>query len=340
MDKKTITIIFLLMPLFGFSAENISTGGSTGKDYSTLAGWFAAVEGDITAGNAEVLECYDTGGNIAGGASGTWTTDSDSYVSIRAASGEETDGVSSGATISGQYITNLTSGCDNFRMKKMRLLSSGADDMIDFITVTGTDILFERNVFDGAGNVTLQYSCIDVNAAATFIVRNCVFTAQGDTTNTDQGHGIHLNTSATVTIDNCTFVGWDDGIENDGGTITCQNIITVKCTDGFDGTITKTTCYSDIASDANSQTTQYMAQLFTDPGNGDYSVKDNSSDLYDNGTDLSGSFTDDIIGYTRSQWDVGAFELQEAAAAATPGARKKIRPRYWGYLLEQILVAR
>lgn len=51
-----------------------------------------------------------------------------------------------------------------------------------------------------------------------------------------------------------------------------------------------------------------LSDAFTDYANGDYSVKDTDSPLYDAGTDLSAYFTTDIAGTTRSTWDIGAFE--------------------------------
>lgn len=333
MVKKT-GIIFLILCSVCSGAENISTGGSGGgRDYSSLGGWYGAVEGDITAGNAEVLECYDDGAVIDGGASGTFTTDADSYVSIRAANGEETDGVGGGATLGngmGDYITNVTGSLDDFYLQDMTLLLTSSSNMIS--VTSGADILIERCFFDGDGNNTGQNYCLNVSGSATITIRNSIFIAN-EATATDQGHGIHtFDASQTLVVDNCTFIGWDDGVENDGGTITCQNVITFRCTDGFDGTITKTTCISDVAGDANSQTTQTLAQLFTDGANKDFSVVDNSSDLYDAGTDLSGTFTDDITGYTRVQWDVGAFELQEEAEAPASGTRPRARTRNWSYI--------
>ena len=325
--KRHIALL-LLIPSLIFGAENISTAGSIGENYSTLAGWFTAKEGDISAGNAEVLECYDTGAAIAAAASGTWTTDSDSYVSIRAATGEETDGTAAGAgaSLTGTYITNVTAGTNDYFLEELNLLSTDADELVDISTSTGTNINISRCVFNAQGNVTLQDACLEINASADIVVTNCLFLASADSSATDEGHGIHtIDGTQTLVIYNCTFIGWDDGVENDGGTITAQNVITYNCTDGFDeggGAITKTTCISDISGDANTQTTQNAVTLFTLPGSGDFSVKDASSDLYDAGTDLSGTFTTDIINNTRVQWDAGAFEFQVAAEEAT-GTRRR-----------------
>ena len=48
-------------------------------------------------------------------------------------------------------------------------------------------------------------------------------------------------------------------------------------------------------------------------GSEDFHVKDTNADIYDAGTDLSGSLTDDIDGDSRSQWDIGADEYTTGA---------------------------
>lgn len=49
------------------------------------------------------------------------------------------------------------------------------------------------------------------------------------------------------------------------------------------------------------------SQIWTDAANGDFSLV-SGSPLIGEGTDLSAYFTTDIIGTTRSSWDIGAFE--------------------------------
>ena len=75
-------------------AETISTINKPGEDYDTLALWQSDKAGDITAGNAEVAECYDDDGILAAGCNiDGWVTDADSYVKVYAPSSERHNGV-------------------------------------------------------------------------------------------------------------------------------------------------------------------------------------------------------------------------------------------------------
>src|SRR6185369_4337425 len=57
---------------------------------------------------------------------------------------------------------------------------------------------------------------------------------------------------------------------------------------------------------------------FVDPANGDFHLKDTSLNLFGlSGTDLSGTFTTDIDGVTRSApWDIGADQYVAAGLTA------------------------
>lgn len=126
--------------------------------------------------------------------------------------------------------------------------------------------------------------------------------------------GTDLSSSGfTVTLYNCTIFSCRDGVNRSGGTVSATNCAVFSNTDDFNGTITVTYCASDDADgtnaiDLNENASGEWAACFTDYSNGDFSVKDTDSHLYDAGTDLSAYFTTDIIGTTRSTWDIGAFE--------------------------------
>ena len=74
-------------------AETISTINKAGEDYNTLTLWEDAKDGDITAGNAEVAECYDDDGLLVDDVECLgWTTDIDSYIAIRTPAAERHNG--------------------------------------------------------------------------------------------------------------------------------------------------------------------------------------------------------------------------------------------------------
>lgn len=119
-----------------------------------------------------------------------------------------------------------------------------------------------------------------------------------------------------VYIYNCTAFGCGRGIDTNPGGTRVRNCAVFNNTDDFKGTFESIQyCASDDNDGTNAVDISPGATeaddwnaAFTDYANGDFSVKDTSSPLYDAGTDLSDYFTTDIAGTTRSTWDIGAFE--------------------------------
>ena len=127
---------------------------------------------------------------------------------------------------------------------------------------------------------------------------------------------------------NNTVDNFNDGIEIEsaGTSSTIKNNVSFNNADDFDDAASSTIDYnaSDDADGTNAQDLNENVggewdASFTDYANNDYSVKDASSLLYNNGTNDPGSglFSDDLIGTSRPQattWDIGAFELIVAVA--------------------------
>ena len=92
------------------------------------------------------------------------------------------------------------------------------------------------------------------------------------------------------------------------------NNVSFGCTNDYAGANWDAACSNNASEDGTAPGTDIdlsgytAAQIWTDATNGDFSVKDTDSPLYDAGTDLSAYFTTDIAGTTRSSWDIGAFE--------------------------------
>lgn len=146
--------------------------------------------------------------------------------------------------------------------------------------------------------------------------------------------------SAVVAVNNCTIYNCGrTGTSDSGGiwatwnnygtfTLTVNNTIAGATTNGDDYDLNGSATASG-ANNAASDTTGVgtspqnsltMSAQFTDPANGDFTVKDSSADIYEGGS--SGTATaEDIIGTTRKATpDIGAFEL----AAAGGGGGFKI----------------
>lgn len=174
-----------------------------------------------------------------------------------------------------------------------------------------TVIHFERLLtYDNTSNG------LNISVGSSAVVRNCISIG-----NTYQG----IVTGIDTTIDNCVAGGnADHGIKQGGGTVTCRNCYSGGNTNAdYDGTIGKTTCASEDGT--GGATVAYATgsgAYFTNvtAGSEDFNLSTTDSSLYDAGTDLSATFTDDIVGTTRSQWDIGAFEYVATSGLSIPVA--------------------
>jgi hypothetical protein len=146
------------------------------------------------------------------------------------------------------------------------------------------------------------------------------------------------NMYCTATINNCTVSDSDVGIV--AGT-TIKNCAVFNNVDDFSGAATRDYNASDDGDGTNAvdispggtEADDWNA-AFTDYINGDFSVKDTGSVLYNAGTSLAGTVDDDIIGTARPQsigYDIGAFEYV-AAGGAVPVKRKPTRVMIMSWL--------
>jgi len=118
----------------------------------------------------------------------------------------------------------------------------------------------------------------------------------------------------TSYIYNNTIKGFDKGIACSSSSH-LKNNISVDCNTDFNSSPTNSA--SNVSSDATAPgsgsvtgKTAYT-DYFVDPDT-DLHLKDTANNLFGiTGTDLSGTFTDDIDGDTRSVWDVGADEYTQ-----------------------------
>jgi len=133
-------------------------------------------------------------------------------------------------------------------------------------------------------------------------------------------YGCLVQTNAATTIDvfNSTISGCYFGMNTIPALV--KNSAVFNNADDYAGTITVTYSASDDAQagtgniDWTAEATDWAAN-FVDYANGDFHLKSTAPNLIDAGTDLSGTFTDDIDGVTRSgTWDIGADEYVAPAA--------------------------
>ncbi len=122
-----------------------------------------------------------------------------------------------------------------------------------------------------------------------------------------------------LNIHNCTIYNFNTGINQDAGTLLAYNNAVFGNANDFDGTMTLDYNASDDKDGTNAidispagfaTEADAWKAAFTDYANGDFSIRDTSSVLYDSGTTII-AVTDDILGTVRPQgdgYDVGAFE--------------------------------
>ena len=139
--------------------------------------------------------------------------------------------------------------------------------------------------------------------------------------------GIYTSGSGTIVANNMTISGFDEGVQRAGDTITISNSAIFNNNTDYDGTITADYNATDDGGGTNgvdispggTEADDWNA-AFTDYSNGDFTVKDTSSVLYNTGSATYAPATD-IIGTSRPQStddDIGAFELIAEAPSTTP----------------------
>ena len=163
----------------------------------------------------------------------------------------------------------------------------------------GTDSVTNESVFRGRGGATIRNSKAETGGASSDTEGFLVETAT-------------LDNNTAYNIRGNGFVSWS-------GTNVCRNNVGIDCAQAGgsgDGDFRAYTAWGTIeycvssdstATGTGSQTGKTAAACFTDAGGSDYSPVA-SGPLDSTGTDLSGTFTTDYWGTTRSNWSVGAID--------------------------------
>lgn len=303
-------------------AEHISTINKAGEDFPTLTLWEEAYDYDITSGDAEVAECYADYGAlsdsvlISGG-----TSDADSYYSIRAPVGERHLGIAGAG-----FVLQNDNGEDSIRIGSQHLY-------VEWIEIDGNGN--NRDGIDsgaGAGSFYGYFRNLIIHDTGsayglTFAEDNNI--ESYNVFMWDVQRAAHATASGSTTVKLWNWTVYGDG---DYG------ILRALCTNCYAGGFSTADMFqlstnSDylVSSDATAD----------DFSNSNYAINKNSySDYFENvtggsedlrlkntsnnlwglsGTDLSGEFTIDIEGETRSAWDVGGDEYVVVGAISPTG---------------------
>jgi hypothetical protein len=231
----------------------------------------------------------------------------------------------------------------SWQSDKARLSFGGYDSLVLDCTGTAEVIIEDMQISkDGAGYPTIDpkadggnkiQRCILRNTQTTnniniveantyrdvTLINNIIYATQAG--NGSAGIILHGPSSGkTHTVYNNTVAKFDNNIYQDdtsiGGTLNCKNNLAqggitndYKDDGGGFGTHSK-----NVSEDATSPDASYQSldkhSVFNDYSNDDYGLSSSDTDL-DDGDDLSGTFTDDIDGDTRSDWYIGADEFKD-----------------------------
>jgi len=312
------------------SPSNPGGGQGTGDFYQTMSASESGEQSDlVAAGNTHVLECYGdfpTGleDNVA--ISG-WTTDVTNFITVRAAAGHAHGGVSK----AGFYMVESATAADIMNctqgytvLQDIEAINTRASfNSASCIRLTHVHTL--ERVMCSMPNITGGTSYgIECSSLANTVstLRNCTVGPMSSSSAT----GIIQDGSSPNYIDaaNCTVIGCGSRGYFIKADDIIKNCLAFDCgASDFDGSPSASSTNNaseDGTAPGSNPVTGVVAGDFVDYAGGDYTPAASGA-LDGAGVDLSGDFTDDIAGNTRSvPWEIGAYEIASGPVGAVLSA--------------------
>jgi len=295
----------------------------SGGDYTSLEACMNANEQDLTDDGWFTVEID---GDWSGGADTTAVTihnypnTASDYINIYTTAAARHDGTATGN--SDAYIHKITSAAHNISVQSSYVTLTGliiehdcSGDYKYGINITASNVTVDKCVVfsDTANWGTYGNAGVTADNVGSVYVRNSVI--YGFVSYPDNTAGIGLfsiNASGSLTSQNNTIYNCEVGTNIYLGSMACTNTVAYNCTDGdFNASTTGNYNFSkddsapgdnSIHGDTDGETPNFVS---TTSGSEDFHLASTLSGLYDAGTDLSGTFTDDIDGDTRSVWSIG-----------------------------------
>jgi hypothetical protein len=309
----------------------------SGGDYSLMSTWESTEQTNlVAAGDTHVLECYTFSGGLAESAGVTvdgWTTGASNYITIKAASGSENFGVqqagfymTNGAAFSGTLALNQA----YTRLQDIEIRNTRNSFSNTALTLSGSSdyCLVERCIAVTTTGSGVAFVCAIIDDA---IIRNNLFLTDG----TGGGRSATWdNRTNNALVDNNTF--YSKSTNSLGWASTADATPSIFRNNVFIGAVVNAgptshdaaTTNNAFSSTGNFGASQVTGVVTTDgvdfvaPSTNDYTPVSGGA-LEGAGTDLSGTFIDDITGATRdSTWDIGAYAY--IAAGGTGGIRNPL----------------
>jgi len=304
----------------GDGTTNAEAGAN--RAYASQSEWEAAEQTDLVSdGDVHVVHCSTGSGTAADTTTVTvtgWTTGASNDITIQVDQDVRHNGAwdTTAYRLSAANSHILTVNEDYVALDGLQSEKTGSsanDQGCFYITSIGSpsQVTITNCIAKQAGNASYREPGFRLrDADLTVTVYNCVAYGGDGTVTHNNNSGIVMEVSV-ANVYNCTTDGFYRGIRRTSGTVTATNCLaTGSGSTDFSGTMTATYCASeDATADDNGGAGNRISQtfLFVDSASGDYhlTVADLGARLW--GTDLSGTFTTDIDGETRSGlWDIGA----------------------------------
>jgi len=288
--------------------QDLTDGGGDTITFTIQGDWSSADTTQVSVGGYTTSATNYLSINVVEAARHDGTYDTSAYRVETSQSGGRAFEVSqshvklSGVQVKNTYTgtTNFTIALDNFEdndflWNKLILWSAatGGTESAGLRSTNGDNIHIANSVIIGYDGAVVWGSFANATNQQFF---NSVIIGNGNI-------GLRQNNDANrdITAQNCYIYGANDSIADPSGDSVYTNTHT---NDGENGTTT--TAYSTSSG-------AYFTNVTG--GSEDFHITNTSSALFEAGSNLSGTFTDDIDGNTRSAWDVGVDYIQAAAAA-------------------------
>jgi hypothetical protein len=249
----------------------------------------------------------------------------------------------------GKYVLDVTDSNamtifdDYVRIMRMQIRLSGVDANSEACInaaalAAGAEIYVCESILQGANEAGTNSVCIYANDTdADFYIANNVCYDTGARVSSDNSP-IRVNCNEAWVYNNTIIEGYR-GIRQEGGTVYCINNLVYN--QGGSATLGAFDASSDYNSTddttiCNDNTNDRVSQTFTfkAAGSDNYNLTVSDTGALDLGTDLSGDanlpVTVDTIGTARPQnsvYDIGAFELIQAAGVSIPVLMRSYRNR-------------
>lgn len=338
-NKFGLILVFLLLASPAFAATQLKkTVMPSGGDYTSLEACMNANEQNLVTADKYFDVEIDGTWSSADTTAVTihnYTTDATRYINIYTTAAARHAGVYSTSKYYLYYNTWVAAVLDN---------------SVNYVSITGIQVNYN------AGN-NERYG---LSSTGTNCILDKIILYQNTVESGSDPYGIRLGGASSIVKNSIVLGPWDVGIRLEGGAIAYNCIAVGARTYGFQfaflaGSTINCAALSNTSGDfngdpqaspvsdynASSDTTAkgthtvkslpYTTDTFTNvtSGSEDFHLAA-GSDLIDVGTDLSGTFTDDIDGETRSgTWDIGADEY----SSGEPPAGVVPSPYYYQMLM-------